>query len=228
VWTRSYSLEPGGHVEIANVNGRIDVEGFPGITLVEVRAERTARGTTNEAAKSALKQLDIREEASPDLVRVQTKIPGGADRRLFDVHYIVKVPVWAHVRIFTVDGEMSVTNLKGALKATTTNGAFVGRALSGDGLEVSVTNGRIDVEVNDVGEHGVNLETTNGGVRFAPPNWIKATLTAMSANGNVSIDGLPIRSSTPPTRHRLEGTLNGGGPPVRVQTTTGDIRIGTP
>ena len=60
-WTRSYQIDPGGQLEIINVNGRITAEAGDG-PEVEVKAERVARATTDEAARELLAKLDMREE----------------------------------------------------------------------------------------------------------------------------------------------------------------------
>src|SRR5687767_10205145 len=61
-WRKSYQLAPGGRVEVANINGKIDVTGSSGNT-VEIVAEKLARGATPEAAKDALGRVEIREES---------------------------------------------------------------------------------------------------------------------------------------------------------------------
>src|SRR5947209_2999000 len=55
-WTHTYPLKPGGEIEIDNTNGRIDVEGTDTPT-VEVRAERVARGATQQAARELLPRI---------------------------------------------------------------------------------------------------------------------------------------------------------------------------
>src|SRR3954449_1224631 len=70
-WRRTYELQPGGRVEISNVNGKIDVEPSTGNT-VEVVAEKTARAGSREAAKEALARIEIVETASPASVRIET------------------------------------------------------------------------------------------------------------------------------------------------------------
>src|SRR6185503_16596768 len=57
-WRKSYHLQPGGRVEISNVNGKIDVTPSADDT-VEVVATKTGRGATAEAAKAALERVEI-------------------------------------------------------------------------------------------------------------------------------------------------------------------------
>src|SRR3954468_23132139 len=52
-WRKSYDLQPGGRLEISNVNGKIDVEPGSG-TSVEVVAEKSVRAGSVESAREAL------------------------------------------------------------------------------------------------------------------------------------------------------------------------------
>ena len=63
-WHKTYDLQPGGHVEISNVNGKIDVQPSTGNT-VDVTATKKARGATPEAAKAALERASIEQQRSP-------------------------------------------------------------------------------------------------------------------------------------------------------------------
>src|SRR5215203_2967831 len=90
-WRKTYELQPGGRVEISNVNGKIDVAPATGNT-VEIVAEKSARAGSSEAAKEALARIEIQETASPTLVRVETKVNRNSGGGLFsrashEVHY---------------------------------------------------------------------------------------------------------------------------------------------
>ena len=94
-WRRSYQLDPGGRVEITNVNGKIDVQPGRGNT-VEVVAVKKARGASSEAAKAALGRITIAEDASAGSVKIDTKLErsnGGIfNHGQLQVEYHVKVP----------------------------------------------------------------------------------------------------------------------------------------
>ena len=56
-WRKTYELQPGGRVEISNVNGKIDVEPSTGNT-VEVVAEKTAGGQPGGRERGARPHRD--------------------------------------------------------------------------------------------------------------------------------------------------------------------------
>jgi hypothetical protein len=113
-WRKTYDLKPGGRVEIHNVNGKIDVEPSGG-DRVEVVAQKTAKAGSPEAAKEALARIEIVEDASPDAVRIETKVPrsSGLFRASGEVRYLVKVPPNANAKFRTVNGGIEIAGLDG-------------------------------------------------------------------------------------------------------------------
>ena len=71
-WTHTYPLAVGGEVRVVNTNGKVEVEGVEGATVV-IRAERIARATTDEGARALVPRVVIREDVTPDRVSVETE-----------------------------------------------------------------------------------------------------------------------------------------------------------
>lgn len=222
-WRKSYQLQPGGRVEISNVNGRITVEPS-GSDAVEIIAEKKARGASPEAAKAALERVEIREESSASSIRVETKVPrtSGLFGGSVEVAYRVRVPASADVKFTTVNGGIEVERLAGRVNVETVNGGIVARDIEG-AIEASTVNGGIDVDVRHIAAGGVKLGCTNGGIKLRLPADAKADVTASVVNGGIDAD-VPLETSQK-SRRRLEGRLNGGGPRVELQGTNGGIRI---
>jgi DUF4097 and DUF4098 domain-containing protein YvlB len=220
-WTRSYSLAPDGQVEVVNVNGTIVATPADG-PQVEIRAERTARASSPEAAKDLLKQIEIREDATPAKVRLETRAPSMLGSHT-QVNYFIKVPKGISVRLTNSNGSVEVTGLQAGVKAETTNGSVTGRDLSG-AVEATTTNGGVSVEVSAVAPDGIRLQTTNGGVVLRLPSAAKADVRASCVNGGISVSNLTLDASEQ-SRRRLDARLNGGGPKVELETTNGGIKI---
>lgn len=224
-WHKTYQLQPGGRIEISNVNGRIDVEPSQG-NAVDVLAQKTARGVSPEAAKQALERIEIVEDVSPAAIRIETKHQRGGG--LFDhgggeVHYTVRVPAGAEVRFATVNGSIDLAGLKGRIQAETVNGGIKAREVSGQ-IDASTTNGGVEVEMTQMPEGGAKLGCVNGGIKLRIPPDAKATISASVANGGITTEGLELDKSES-TRRRLEARLNGGGPRIAIEGTNGGIRI---
>lgn len=222
-WTHSYTVADGGRVEIVNTNGAIVVEQGDG-PAVDIRAERLARASTDEDAKTLLGKVQIVETVTPDSVRLETKAPRSFGRGGVEVKYFLKVPRSLHLLPSTTNGRITLTGLANDVQASTTNGGVQGDGLTGSIVATS-TNGGIALTMKSLGSGGVRAETTNGGVSVELPADARANVTAHVTNGGIGVENLKIETVGDQNRRRLEGRLNGGGPPVELSTTNGGIRL---
>ena len=224
-WTRTYTLAGAdATVEVVNVNGTFDVEAVDGNTL-EIKAVLVARGATEEDAKKTLAKVEMAEEADASRVRLQAKYPRELGRQGIEVNYTIRAPHSARVAIESVNGRVKVTGVFAGLKAETTNGSVSGDAL-GNTVVATTTNGEIKVRMASMGGDGVTLETTNGGIDLKLPADAKATLSARCVNGGIRVADIPFEKSGEGSRRKLDGTINGGGAAVRLETVNGGIRVG--
>jgi hypothetical protein len=222
-WTHEYTVAAGGRVEVVNANGSIEItqgEG-PGVS---VRAERTARASTDEDAKALLQKVQIVETVAPDSVRLETKAPKSFGRGGVEVKYSLTVPKGLHLAPRTSNGTITLTGLTNDVDAATTNGGVKGDALAGS-VVAETTNGGITLDVTSLGAGGLRASTTNGGIRLQLPSDVKADLSVQVTNGGIGIDNLKVETTGDQNRRHLEGRVNGGGPPVSLSTTNGGIHV---
>lgn len=225
-WTRSYTLSPGGTVEITNRNGHVEVEGAEG-TTVEVSAERIAKALTDAGARELLPRIVIDEESSPDRVSLVTEgIEGMLIGAAYEVRYRVKVPRDASLRIRVTNGNLDVQGINGAVTLTSTNGSLSAEGLGG-GVEARSVNGKVSVGLTAVGDDPVDVRSTNGGIELTLPAGASATLMANVTNGNVDVSGVSLEEIGEQSRRRVRGRLNGGGTPVELTTVNGNVRVST-
>jgi DUF4097 and DUF4098 domain-containing protein YvlB len=114
--------------------------------------------------------------------------------------------------------------MSGEMRLDTTNGAVKAVGISGV-TRASTTNGGVSLDFDSVPEGGVTAETTNGAVVVTIPRDAKARINARVSNGGIAADGLSL-SVSEQSRRRLDATVNGGGPELRLETTNGGVRIG--
>lgn len=223
-WVRTYAIEPGGTLEIVNANGQIHAtagEAGP----VEVRAERELRTHSVEQAQEQLRQVEMREDVSPDRVRIRSRWgDGGFGRRgRLEVTYRVRVPPGLTVSLETENGDVRLQNLSGRVTASTTNGGITGQGLSG-AVTAQTINGTVQIDLASVGGD-VTVSTTNGGVRLHLPGDAQATVEANCVNGGINVDERLNLQTTETSRRRVVGVLNGGGPRISAATINGGVRI---
>jgi hypothetical protein len=223
-WTRTYAMAEGGRLQVKNLNGSIVVEAASG-SSVEVKAERIAKASTDEAARELLQKIEIREQVTGDTVRLETHAPRGGMATNHEVKYVLQVPASIRVEAQTTNGGIDIRAVPNAVTASTVNGGVKGDGLSGH-IQASTTNGGVTLSLVNVPEQGVRAEAVNGGVRVAVPRSARLDVLARVTNGGVRVDdGLSLEVVGERSRRRLEGKLNGGGPRVELSTTNGGVSI---
>jgi len=223
-WVRSYQIAPGAEISVSTTTGTIALEGHDGQT-VDVRAERTARARTDDAARELVSRIAIQEEVTPERVAIRTEGIGGILIGVsYSVNYTVRAPHTVVARLRATNGGVTAKRFGGHFIATSTNGSVVAEALAGR-IEASSTNGHIRVGVDAVAPGGVSIRTVNGRVDLALPESAKADLSASCRNGNIQSTGLPFDPFGEQTRRNVQGKLNGGGASIELSTVNGAIRI---
>ncbi len=106
------------------------------------------------------------------------------------------------------------------VKATTGSG---GIHLQGVAGSLFAETGSGDVEIGGNPTSDWKIETGSGSVTLNVGN-AHFTLDASTGSGTVHSDP-PITTHGALERHHIQGDINGGGPTVRVETGSGDVRI---
>lgn len=148
------------------------------------------------------------------------------DREWWSAAYEVQVPRTSRVTVDATNGGVVVSGVRGSIDAETTNGGIVLRDVAGD-VRGRATNGGVVVEVDGDRWQGTGLDvsTTNGGVRLSLPRDYSAELEARAVNGGISVDFPMTVQGLVNSRREIRGTIGSGGPRLRVATTNGGVRI---
>jgi DUF4097 and DUF4098 domain-containing protein YvlB len=129
------------------------------------------------------------------------------------------------IRLHTNDGAIRAEGLEGRLKADTGDGhmSIQGRF---DALDLRTGDGRIDAEVargSKVTE-AWSLRSGDGGITLRVPDDLGADLEAHTGDGHIVLDS-PVTVSGTIRPSDVRGKLGAGGPPLRMQTGDGSIRV---
>jgi hypothetical protein len=208
----------------ANPNGGIRVEGWDGNDIL-VRAVVQANGKDEATAKRLASEVEIRAGGG----RVSATGPdrsGRVGREWWSVSYRISVPRRTDLDLSTNNGGISIANVAGTIRFETRNGgvrlADLGGAVTG-----RTSNGGLKVDLGGTAWDGAGLdvETSNGGVTLAIPEPYNAQLETRTSNGGFRFDyPLTLTGELSP-RRGITTTIGSGGPPVRVRTTNGGLRI---
>jgi DUF4097 and DUF4098 domain-containing protein YvlB len=223
-WRRSYPVSAGASFEIRNTNGRIRVEAG-GKDTIEVVATRRVKAPSEAQAKATLAEYEIEETKSGSHIKLESRNERFSFmvNRSKSVDYAVRVPSWVNITLDSTNGEIEVVGVGGMLRAESTNGDIRATSLEG-GANVETTNGNVHLEFTRLAEGGLKSSTTNGDITVSLPRDVKASLSARVTNGTINATDLSL-TTTEQSRRRLEASIGGGGPQVRLSTTNGEIRV---
>lgn len=218
---RQYTLSPGGIVSVdAAPNGGIQVQGGPrGDVLVLARVVATAE--TGARAREIASGVQIDATSA----KVSATGPEGLDRREgWHVSYRVAVPTQTSLSLRSSNGGIRVAGVEGRIEFHTVNGGVKLSNLAGE-VTGRTTNGGVDVDLDGTSWTGTGLDvqTNNGGVRLRIPEQYSARLEASTNNGGMHVD-FPITVQGRMSRE-ISTDIGSGGPPIRVRTNNGGIRV---
>jgi hypothetical protein len=217
---REFTVAAGSLNVDAGRNGGVRVKGENRSDIL-VRACVQAWAGSEEAAKSLLSSVRISNSGT-------IKAEGSDDN--FAVSYDIRVPRSTDLSLTAHNGGISISSVDGRLEFTTTNGGVRLDDVAGD-VKGRTTNGGVNVALTGSSwrGRGLDVETSNGGVRLSLPESYAANIETGTVNGGFHSDIASLnveRNERDRQRNtRINTALNGGGAPIRVTTTNGGIHI---
>jgi hypothetical protein len=200
-------------------NGGVQVEGWSQ-DRVSVRAKIWANAQSPDRARELAADVRVTFRNG----RLSADGPDTGRRESWGVSWEVMVPTDTDLDVETLNGGISVTEVRGEIDFRAQNGGVHLNGVAGD-VSGRTTNGGVHVELDGRRWDGAGLdvETTNGGVTLAVPSDYSARLETGTVNGGMSLD-FPVTVQGRVGK-RLSTTLGEGGPTVRAMTTNGGVRV---
>lgn len=201
----------------AEPNGSIRVEGWDRNEIL-VRARVVAHARSEEAAEEIAGEVRIVTGGT-----ITADGPRTSRRReWWSVSFEIMAPRRSNLDLESMNGGITITDVEGTIAFRTTNGGVHLSRLAGD-VRGHTTNGGLDVAL-DGSEWlggGLDVTTTNGGVKLGIPSSYNARLETGTVNGHVRAD-FPITVQGRIDR-RITAELGRGGRTIRVMTTNGGV-----
>ena len=222
-----------GHVHAAKWNSWID-NGSPEQRVHEVVSNPPIEqsGNTIDIGKHTdYKNISIDYEITTPKGTDLTANSGSGDIHVADLSGPAKLNTGSgsidasglsgRVSLETGSGDIrSVMQSSTSVKAHTGSGSIRLKNVQGD---LNAQTGSGDVEIQGQPTSDWRLQTGSGSVTLNTGN-SRFSLDAQTGSGSVHSDP-PISTHGSFERHHITGDVNGGGPTVRVETGSGDIRI---
>jgi DUF4097 and DUF4098 domain-containing protein YvlB len=247
----------GNVIKLHNGNGRTRVVGEDREDI-EIRARKTARAESAEAAQRLLSQIRIVGEEVNGCLELEVLTPRKWNRR-GHAALDVSVPRSARIEVSAPNGKVYIEGVQGGATVRSSNGAACIRDVLGDivintsnarvqcscccghliarssngkieldrhrgSLDATTSNGLILATVEEVGELGVHLATSNGRIVLGLPEDVHAELDLWVDNGIIRNDR-QLESASRETRGRVLGRIGGGGALIKLRTSNGSISV---
>jgi Toastrack DUF4097 len=253
-WTHQYPVKGKPDVHVKTDDGSVRVEtGAAGQVDARVTTEgwRIAPGEVTVTESQTGDRVDIEVKtpkghfgAGHRSIEVLLRVPKESDLEVGTGDGSIKAqPVSGRLNLSTGDGSITADGLQGEIRLHTGDGSIRAEGLSGrlkaDTGDGSMTvRGRFDIldlqtgdgSINATAEEGSKVESAwslhsgDGSVTLRLPEGLGAELDAQSGEGSISLDK-PASVKGTIREHAVRGTLGPGGPPLKIYTGDGSIRL---
>ncbi len=211
----------GDLLDLRNIDGRVAVA-----TWDREEAEIVARKVGPSSA--ALEEIRVEVNRSSRGLQVRTRYPKKSrmwGQRYGSVHYSIRLPRTADLRISTVHGPIEVEGISGAVEAQTVSGSLRLTGQRGS-VNAKTVNGRIECELDSFGEGDKHsLRTVNGRVELTLGPEASGQVDARAINGRVIMELANLEHLDTPTRRHKKVQVRTGGGECRVRTVNGTIHV---
>lgn len=200
-------------------NGGVSVKGWDRRETL-VRSKIQSWGNTKADAITVANQILIVTGNS----NIYAEGPATNGEQSWSVSYEIFVPRNSNLSLKAHNGGVSISNVRGQIEFSTTNGGVSLKNLAGN-VKGTTKNGGVNVDLdgNRWDGAGLDVTTTNGGVNLRVPENYSARLETGTVNGGMKTE-IPMTVQGEINRN-LSVDLGSGGAPIKVRTTNGGVSI---
>ncbi|OQX53543.1 MAG: hypothetical protein B5M54_06735 [Candidatus Aminicenantes bacterium 4484_214] len=221
---KTISLDRSGKVELSNISGNAEVKVW---TKKEVRVEavKIARASTQKEAKENAARVNIEVKKEGNTVSIITRYPKSPFRNLnVSVNYRLSIPDKASLRVKSVSGDVTCTEIGGFLNLNTVSGDItVEKAV--DGVDLNAVSG--DIKVDQVAGD-TEVKTVSGEIEIGQ---LEGSVEATSVSGDIRLGDVSqayrVKVSTLSGDVEYSGDLNPKGI-YSLKTHSGNLAMWLP
>ena len=251
----SYDIHPGGRLEIETFNGSVEIRSWDqnkvDISGTKYANSAALRDALRIDANAGPNSVTLRVVKPTDhhgnmgakfVVRVPRDIT--LDRIVSSNGAIRVEDVSGMVHAHTSNGGVNLSQLHGPVNAETSNGAIEVSELTGNAVlhtsnghiqadhvsgtvEAESSNGSITLNFDAPPKSDIHATTSNSSIELSMPANSPARLRADTSNGSITSD-FDVSQQRAVSKNHLEGTVNGGGPLLALETSNGSIKVTKP
>ena len=240
---RSFSVAPGGTLDIETDKGSIEVRTSPD-PRVDILIDLEADTASKRKAREILDKFSVDIVQFENGVRIEARFDSDRegfwdrDRKRLQVRFVIVVPQQYDLNLRTSGGSINVADITGAVKSRTSGGGLrfgnimgsLDAKTSGGSIRLANCSGPANVETSGgsisiaTAAGPVNAKTSGGSVNIYLPSGVGLEVDAKTSGGRVSTD-FPVTVVGDLKRSALKGTISAGGPRMYLRTSGGNIRL---
>jgi hypothetical protein len=210
---------PGGAIRInPGSNGGVTVSGWDRTDML-VRARIETAADSDPEARAIAPQIRIASGGGS----IEAAGPQTDSHHQWTVSYEIFAPRQSDILAKAHNGGIKISDLRGNIEFQTENGGVVLARLSGQ-VHGHTINGGLTVELagNRWDGAGMDVSTTNGGVKLEVPSDYSAHFETATVNGGLKIDFPTVQGNV---NKEMSFDVGQGGATIKVTTTNGGVRI---
>ena len=227
---KTYSVNAGGNLTIVSDTGAIDVQTADQnqVEIVVTKAVRQRR--FGQSAEDALADFKVAFSPEDTDIHIEGRLKHGRKRwqqtpNHLEIRYHVTVPKDYNVDLETQTGRIKVGDLDGMVRAYTSAGGIELESVGGD-VNAKTSAGNIQATMIAQPQNECSFRTSAGNITVTLIPDVTVDMDAETWAGDVSTDFTVARVSQRKfLKNGLKGSINGGGPPLKLRTTAGNIHL---
>ena len=233
---KTLPLAPDGRLEISTYKGSIEVTCWDRPEAeISVRVEADPSSDDSDAlAARKVDETRIEIDGGGSSVRVKSdysRVREGGFLGIFGSHgtlpfvrYTIKMPATAKLDVRDYKSDTRITGLRSDLKLHTYKGVVRVEGLDG-GADVDTYKGDVKIRYARYA-HGSRFETYKGDVELRLPRDSRFELNARGGRrGTIDSDFETVERAGWRHETAARGSVNGGGPSLRFETSKGTLRL---
>jgi len=241
-FNKTVSLKPDGKVVIDTYKGSITISVHEK-PQVEVNVKIEADDSDSWNSAEDVDDTEIRIDGSEDEVIISTdykKVKHRNNKDFWDwitdpfessyslplVHYTIRIPAAAGLRIKDYKSRTRISDIKSELKLNTYKGDVYIDNLFG-GIDLETYKGEVRVSFAKI-KNDSRFETYKGNITIEIPRGNGFELRTdfeRRVDFNTDFDVMTIENGRKHRIHNYRGKINGGGPDLEIESVKGDVRL---
>jgi hypothetical protein len=209
----------------AKPHGSIEIRGGERSDIL-VRACVQTWGISDEAARSLARDIHIK---TGSVIQAESGVGTSGNEDVWSVStvsYEILVPRATNLNLSAGNGNISIYDVEGKLELVALDGNLILKNLAGD-VHARTINGGVFAALSGERWMGsqLDVETINGNIDLNIPENYAANLEIKTETGTLQSNVSSLQSEKRHLGIWLNTAFNGGGAPVRINTTNGNVRI---